>query len=465
MTKIGTALAEALGTDRVAEDAASLQAHRLDYWFLAHLRAHQGRGGAGPACVVKPRSTEEVATAVRTAQRHGVPIVPFGGGSGVLGGAVPPDGTLVVDLRAMDQLLALDEPSLLARVQAGMMGDVYEKTLVDRGYTSGHYPQSIARATVGGLVATRSAGQFSTKYGNIEDLLLGLEVVLPSGNVVRLDPFPRASTGPALQELFLGSEGTLGIITEVTLKVFPLPERREVTSFAFRSMADGLEAIRRIIRPGWRPAVVRLYDQSESARHFSAQNIPADACMLLVVCEGPAALAAAELVACREVAQAMGATDVGPAPVEHWLGKRNEVPSWDFFLQNGLVVDTIEVAAMWDRVAGLYDAVVATLQQVPGILAGTAHSSHSYPQGTNLYITFAIRPDDYATAEAVYLEAWGRVMEATIAAGGTIAHHHGIGRLRVPWLERELKSAYPVLQAVKRALDPAGIMNPGTLVR
>jgi alkyldihydroxyacetonephosphate synthase len=464
-SKIGSALAEALGADRVAEDDATLKEHSLDYWFLAHLRAFQGRGGAGPVCVVKPRSTEEVSAAVRVAQRHGVAIVPYGGGSGVLGGSVPSDGAIAIDLRAMDRLLALDETALLARVQAGMMGGVYEETVTARGYTTGHYPQSIARATMGGLVATRSAGQFSTKYGNIEDLLLGLEVVLPSGNVVRLDPFPRASTGPALQELFLGSEGALGIITEVTVKVFPLPEKREIASFAFKSMADGLEAIRRIVRPGWRPAVVRLYDQMESARHFSAQNIPADANMLLVVCEGPAALVAAEMQACREVAQAMGAGDVGPAPVEHWFGKRNEVPSWDFFLENGLVVDTIEVAATWDRVSALYDSVVATLQQVPGVLTGTAHSSHSYPQGTNLYVTFAIRPDDYAQAEKLYLEAWGRVMEATIAAGGTIAHHHGIGKLRVPWLERELKSAYPVLQAVKRALDPAGIMNPGTLVR
>lgn len=465
MTKIGSALAKTLGADRVAEDTATLDAHRLDYWFLAHLRAHQGRGGAGPACVVRPRTTAEVSTVVRTAQQHGVAIVPYGGGSGVLGGAVPPDGALVVDLRAMDRLLALDETSLLARVEAGMMGDVYEDTIGKRGYTTGHYPQSIARATMGGLVATRSAGQFSTKYGNIEDLLLGLEVVLPSGNVIRLDPFPRASTGPSLQEIFLGSEGALGIITEVTLKVFPLPEKREITSFAFKSVADGLEAIRRIVRPGWRPAVVRLYDQLESARHFSAQNIPADACMLLVVCEGPGALANAEIHACRDVAKAMNASEVGAAPVEHWLGKRNEVPSWDFFLKNGLVVDTIEVAANWDRVSALYDAVVAGLNQVPGVLAASAHSSHSYAQGTNLYITFAIRPEDYANAETLYLEAWGRVMEATIAAGGTIAHHHGIGRLRVPWLERELKSAYPVLQAVKRALDPAGIMNPGALLR
>ena len=465
MTKIGGALAKALGTDRVAEDMETLDAHRVDYWFLAHLRNFQGRSGAGPACVVKPRSTAEVATAVRTAQQQGVAIVPYGGGSGVLGGAVAPDGALVIDLRAMDRLLALDEPALFARAQAGMMGDVYEKALTERGYTSGHYPQSIARATTGGLVATRSAGQFSTKYGNIEDLLLGLEAVLPSGTVIRLEPFPRSSTGPSLQELFLGSEGSLGIITEVTLKVFPLPERREIASFAFATMADGIEAIRRIVRPGWRPAVVRLYDQLESARHFSAQSPPPDSCLLLVVCEGPAALATVEMQACTEVAQAMGATSVGPAPVEHWLGNRNNVPSWDFFLQSGLVVDTIEIAATWDRVVGMYDDVVASLREVPGILAASAHSSHSYAQGTNLYITFAIKPDDYAKAESLYLEAWGRVMEATIAAGGTIAHHHGIGRLRVPWLERELKSAYPILQTVKRALDPAGIMNPGALLR
>jgi alkyldihydroxyacetonephosphate synthase len=464
MTKIGEALAAALGADRVTVDAEALRSHRLDYWFLAHLREFQGRGGAGPACVVHPRSTAEVATAVRTAATRGAAVVPYGGGSGVLGGSVPPDGAVVIDLRAMNRLLALDETALLARVEAGMMGGVYEETVQARGYTTGHYPQSIARATMGGLVATRSAGQFSTKYGNIEDLLLGLEAVLANGDVIRLDPFPRSSTGPALQELFLGSEGALGIVTEVTVKLFPLPERRDVASWAFATMADGLEAIRRIVRPGWRPAVVRLYDALESGRHFSAQAAPDGKCMLLVVSEGPASLVAAEMAACTEVASQLGAADVGKAPVEHWLGHRNEVPSWDFFLKNGLVVDTIEIAATWDRVAGLYDRVVAGLQQIPGLLAGSAHSSHSYMQGTNLYITFAIRPENYDDAEKLYLQAWGNVMEATIAAGGTIAHHHGVGRLRVPWLQKELKTAYPILQAVKHALDPAGLMNPGTLL-
>jgi alkyldihydroxyacetonephosphate synthase len=461
MSQIADALRSELGDDRVSEDAAALDAHRTDYWILAHLRARQGRLGPPPACVVRPRRTAEVAAAVRTAQRHRIAMVPYGGGSGVLGGAVPPAGSVVIDLRAMDRLLGVDETALLASAQAGMLGGDYERALHARGYTSGHYPQSIERATLGGLVATRSAGQFSTKYGNIEDLLLGLEAVLPSGDTLRLAPVPRASTGPSLRELFLGSEGTLGIVTEVTLRLFPLPERRVVESFVLPTMAAGLDLIRRVVRVGWRPAVLRLYDAIETARTFN-EWAPAGTSLLLVVCEGPAAMAEAELAAVA--AAAGGARSLGAAPVEHWLEHRNTVPSWDFFLDREMMVDTIEIAATWDRVATLYDAVVAGLGSVPGMLAASAHSSHSYAQGTNLYITFAIKPDDFSRAEDAYLEAWTRVMEATLAAGGTIAHHHGIGRLRVPWLERELGAAYPVLRALKHALDPGGMMNPGALV-
>ncbi len=456
MSDIAAALSTALGADRVSTDVSG---HRTDYWILAHLRRRQGTLGPGASCIVRPRNTAEVATAVRTAQQHGVPIVPFGGGSGVLGGAVPTTGAVVIDLTGMNKLLELNETALTARVEAGLLGGEYERLVTARGYTTGHYPQSIERATMGGLVATRSAGQFSTKYGNIEDLLLGLEVVLPSGEIIRLDPVPRASTGPSIREIFLGSEGALGIITEVTVRVHPLPEKRAVATFGFPTVAAGLDAIRRIMRVGWKPAVLRLYDQMESARNFS-EWAPADTCLLLVVSEGPAGLVDAEMAAIKAECGA----DLGPAAVEHWLGHRNQVPSWDFFLDKELLVDTIEVAATWDRVPALYTGVIDALQTVPGIITASAHSSHSYMSGTNLYITFAIKPPEWAHAEDVYLDAWGRVMQTTLGAGGTIAHHHGIGRLRVPWLEKELKSAYPVLLALKRALDPAGLMNPGTLV-
>ncbi|HLK12781.1 MAG TPA: FAD-binding oxidoreductase [Candidatus Binatia bacterium] len=463
MTEIGAALAAALGPDRVAEDAATLAAHRVDYWVLAHLRARQGRLDPGPACVVRPRSTAEVAAAVRLAQRHGVAVVPWGGGSGVCGGALAPAGALVIDLRALDRLLEVNETALVARVEAGMMGDAYEAAVTARGYTTGHYPQSIARSTVGGWVATRAAGQFSTRYGNIEDLCLGLEAVLASGEVVRIDPVPRASTGPSLRELFLGNEGTLGIVTEVALRLHPLPAARQTASFVFPDMRAGLDAIRRIVRVGWRPAVVRLYDPTETARQFSAW-VPGEGCLLLVLSEGPEALVAAEMGACGAEAEAGGGRPGGREPVAHWLEQRNTVPSWDFFLEREMVVDTIEVAATWDRVPRLYETVIASLRQIPGMLAASAHSSHSYPQGTNLYVTFAIKPADFVDAEAAYLDAWGRTMDATLAAGGTISHHHGIGRLRAPWLAAELRTAHPLLAALKRALDPAGLLNPGALL-
>jgi len=461
MNDIAAALASLLGQDRVATDQATVEAHRLDYWVLAHLRAREGRLGPPPACVVQPHDTAEVAAAVRLCQQHGAAVVPYGGGSGVLGGAMPPPGAVVVDLRKMNRLLSVDETSLLAVVQAGMLGSDYERAVQARGYTSAHWPQSIERATMGGLVATRSAGQFSTRYGNIEDLCLGLEVVLPNGEPVRIPAFPRSATGPSLREIFLGSEGALGIVTEVTMRLFPLPERRALASFAFPTFAAGLEAIRRIVRVGWRPPVLRLYDAMETARTFSAWA-PSGTHLLLVVSEGPSTLVDVELDAVTGLSEE--GTVVGPAPVAHWLEHRNEVPSWDFFFERGLVVDTIEIAATWDRIAHLYHNVLAALQDVPGMLVASAHSSHSYGQGTNLYVTFALKPEDFSRAETSYLDAWSRVMEATLARGGTIAHHHGIGRLRVPWLARELGNAYPVLLALKRALDPANVMNPGALV-
>jgi alkyldihydroxyacetonephosphate synthase len=463
MTTIGEALAREIGPDRVAEDEATLASHRTDYWILAQLRARQGRLGAGPACVVRPRTAAEVARVVRAAQRHGVAVVPWGAGSGVVGGATPPAGSVVVDLGDMRELVEVNETALYARVQAGMLGGAYEAAVQARGYTSGHYPQSIARSTVGGWVATRAAGQFSTRYGNIEDLCLGLEAVLPSGDVVRLAPVPRAAVGPALRELFLGSEGAFGVLTEVTLRLHPLPEERALASFAFPTMGAGLEAVRRVLRVGWRPAVVRVYDPVETSRHFS-RWAPADTALLLLVSEGPAALVAAEAAACAREAAAGGGTATGGEAVAHWLETRNVVPSWDFFLDREMLADTMEVAATWDRIPALYATVVAALAGAPGVVVASGHSSHGYPQGTNIYFTFVMKPEDFSRAEEAYLEAWARGLGATLAAGGTISHHHGIGRLRTPWLQAELGGAWAVLRDLKRAFDPAGLMNPGALV-
>ena len=280
---------------------------------------------------------------------------------------------------------------------------------------------------------------------------------------MRLQPIPRASVGPTLRELFLGSEGTLGVVTEVVLRLHPLPAERVVSSFAFSTFGAALDVVRRVLREGWRPAVLRAYDAVESARQFSAWT-PADHSLLLIVSEGPSTLVAAETAACARVAATVGGTACGPEPATHWLEVRNTVPSWDFFLDREMLADTIEVAAMWDRIETLYERVIAALSGAPGVLVASGHSSHGYAQGTNIYFTFVMKPDPFARAEEAYLEAWGRALQATLDAGGTISHHHGIGRLRAGWLERELASAYPLLRDVKRALDPSGIMNPGALI-
>jgi alkyldihydroxyacetonephosphate synthase len=362
----------------------------------------------------------------------------------------------------MNRILALDETSLAVTVQPGMRGDAFEAALDRRGYSMGHFPQSIAVSSVGGWVATRASGQFSTRYGSIEDMLLGFEAVLASGEATRLRAVPRTATGPDLRTLFLGSEGTLGVLTELTLRVHPRPEHQRLASYAFPGMHGGLEAVRLTMRAGWRPAVLRLYDTVETARQFAAHV--GEGCLLLAVCEGPRGGVEAEAAGVEAIARAAGGAACGEPPVAWWLEHRNVVPSWERFFEQGIVVDTIEVAASWAAVPRLYDGVLAALREVPELLVASAHSSHSYPQGTCLYVTFAIRAADLADGEAVYRRCWEQAMRATLAAGGTISHHHGIGRVRGPWLAEELGSAYPLLRTLKQALDPNGILNPGVLV-
>jgi len=452
-----------LGAERVAWDDATLFDHAHDTWPLALVWIHQQKLANRPACVVRPASTAEVAKVLRYAGEKGVPVVPFGAGSGVCGGVLPEAGQIVVDLRAMDRIVELNETALSARVQAGKMGDVFEKELEERGYSMGHFPQSIALSTVGGWVATRAAGQLSTRYGNIEDMLLGLEAVLADGSVVDVKSVPRRSAGPDPRHVFLGSEGTLGIVTEITVKVFPLPESRKLMCFAMPDFDSGLEAARLIVRAGWRPPVVRLYDAMETARHFG-QWAKDDANFLLLVSEGPSALTAAEAEACSELCRGVGGQPVGDAPVEHWFHERNNVPSLMSFVEKGFVLDTMEVSADWDRIHDLYREVIASVQQVKNLIVVSGHSSHSYPQGTNIYFTFVARPEDPADAEATYRECWRRAMEATLRCGGSICHHHGIGRLRRDWMPQEHGESLRILRAVKSALDPKGIMNPGVLL-
>ncbi len=461
--RIRSALGSLIGPERVIADADALARARRDTWVISVWRSLQGVTVPSPSCVVRPATTADVSAILAYATRERIGVVPFGAGSGVCGAVLAPEHAIVVDLGAMRLLKHIDEVSLLAIVQPGLLGSEFEGLLNEAGYSMGHFPQSIALSSVGGWVATRAAGQFSTKYGNIEDMLVAFEAVLPDGEIVRTRAVPRAAAGQDLRHLFLGAEGTTGILTELTYEIHPLAPSTEKLAIAFPSMRDGLEALRRIMRSGWRPAVLRLYDEVETGRSFAGAAKDGES-LLLVLTEGPAELTRAELDGATRTALELGGRAVGIEPVDSWLHHRNTVPGFEYFLKQGLIVDTIEVASTWDRIDRLYAGVLAGMRAVPGILVASGHSSHSYATGTNIYFTFAGRPDRPEDMERIYFQIWTAAMEATLAAGGTISHHHGIGRVRRDWLPQELGSAYQLLGRIRRALDPLGIMNPGALL-
>ncbi|MBW2279130.1 MAG: FAD-binding oxidoreductase [Deltaproteobacteria bacterium] len=448
----------------VASDAETLDAHRHDSWMLADLMDLQGNPAPRPLAVVRARSADDVSRTLRLCRELSLPVIPFGGGSGVCGAVEASPEVLVLSTRGLDGLVSLDDESLTAAFRAGTMGGEAERIVQRDGLTIGHWPQSIELSTVGGWVATRAAGQYSTGYGSIEDMVLSLEAVLPDGSRLRTRPTPRASAGPDLRHLLMGSEGTLGVVTEVTFSLRPLPEASQGQVFHFPDLGSGLDPIRHVMRQGWRPPVVRLYDAPESHRHFG-EWIDEDRAALVLLHEGPRALVDVELAAVAALCRDAGGVEADAAIVDHWLEHRNNVPSFRELLEAGLVVDTIEVGAVWERIGAVYDAVIGSLLEVPSIRSATAHSSHSYRSGTNLYFTFVARPGDRAEMADVYRECWRRAVEATLEQGGGIAHHHGIGRVRRDFLAREIgEGGVAVLRAVKAALDPQGLLNPGALL-
>lgn len=464
MTTLIKELAARLGSDAVLTEEGALRAHRRDAWVLSELDDLERALVPLPVCVVRPRTVEQVTDVVDICRRSQTPLVPSGLRSGVCGGVLAPEGSVLLDLSALNQIRAVHTSDLVGRFDAGVRGSDAEAALNAHGLTLGHFPQSMALSSVGGWVATRAAGQFSTAYGNIEDLVLGIEAVLPDGTFVRTGDAPRSSTGPDLRHLLLGSEGTLGVITGVDLSLLRLPEARESAAYYVPNMRAGFELQREILQVGWKPPVLRQYDSREVARLFS-NFMNGETCLLLVVHEGPRARVEAERSAVAALAASAGCQEAPREATEHWLAERNHVPTFKSFLENGVVVDTIEVAAPYSRIGDLYDGAVAALGAIEGIWAGSAHSSHAYRSGLNLYFSFAVQPKQRSELRKAYRACWAAVMEASLKAGGTISHHHGVGRVRREWLARELGPAgLAMLARVKRALDPSGFMNPGVLL-
>jgi alkyldihydroxyacetonephosphate synthase len=440
----------------VTDDAERAEAAR-DWWPLAMVWARRGEVPARPGAIVRPESTGEVAAVLRLANEARVPVTAMAGRSGVCGASIPVFGGVALDLTGLAGIVAVDDDSLLLDVRAGTWGDELEETLrTQHRVTLGHWPQSIALSTVGGWVACRSAGQYSTRYGKIEDMVSGLEVVLADGSVVGTGgSAPRAASGPDLTSLFVGSEGTLGIVTEARLRLHPLPEAERRSAWGFESFESGLDACRRILRRGATPAVLRLYDHRESKRSFDLDGQHA----LIVLDEGdPAVIDAVMRIVDEECASAERLDD---GLVARWMHHRNDVSALAEAINRDIVVDTCEVAARWSALPDLYRDAVAAVKAVPGTWVASAHQSHAYTDGACLYFTFAGQRDD--DSDRYYADAWEAVTRTTLSHGGALSHHHGVGLHRSRFMREALGSAFGVLQGLKATLDPNGILNPGKM--
>ena len=455
-------LQDILGKKNVSDKEIDKISYSKDYWPIALRWTLEGKIAALPDFVVWPENTQQVSHLVRLANEEEIPVIPFGEGSGVMGGAVPIKGGFVVDMKKMGNVLKIDDENLTVSVQPGINGMNLERALNKDGFTIGHIPQSLYCSTLGGWLACRAAGQFSTKYGKIDDMVISLEAVLPQGEIIQSKPVPKSSTGPRIDKILLGSEGTLGIVTECTLKIWPYPEKRVLRSYAFSDVGQGLESIRLILRRGIYPAVVRLYDKIETSRHFYKTKEAKGRCALILVMEGDKDLVGLEEEISHKICTDNNGVECGEEPVEHWFSTRFNVKEISEFMPRDVIFDTIEVSVMWDKAMQLYSTMISAMASVEGVIMASAHASHFYPQGVCFYFTFAGTPVD-ASPNEFYTSVWDAAMRSCIDAGGSISHHHGIGLMRSSWIQEELGITFDVLKRFKKSLDPKNIMNPGKM--
>lgn len=468
------ALAAIVGDDAVRTDPESRIRHsggRSTPDLLRLRTAHQD----APDAVITPADHDEVLAVLGFCSEHAIAVIPFGGGTSVVGALAPERGghraAIALDLRRLSGLLHFDEVSGEARFLAGTTGPEAERLLSEHGFELGHFPQSFLYATLGGFASARSSGQNSVGNGRFDAMVTALRVATPTGEVV-LGGAPGSAAGPDLMRLFLGAEGTLGVITELSVRVHRLPEARRFEGWTFPDFSTGVEALRRVAQLGAGPTVIRLSDEAETgiglAQHGRVGKALAKGCSAITIFEGDAAIAAERHERTARVLTDAGGRATGPAAAEEWADGRFGAPYLrDALLDHGAFCETLETATVWENIsrlkAAVTDAIRAGFAEQNSKSLVLCHVSHVYPTGAALYFTII------GNLRGAMLEEWtlikARVNDAILAHGGTISHHHGVGRDHAPWLAREIgEGGIRLLRAVKNELDPSGIMNPGAVL-
>jgi alkyldihydroxyacetonephosphate synthase len=458
-------LREAVPGADVSTGAEVLDRYVADtYWKALAARA-AGAPLGRPDVVVTPNSDEQVADVVRIANQHRVPVVPWGGGSGTQGASIPTHGGIVIDLTGMDRIIDIDEDSLIVTAEAGVNGRRLETELNQKGLMLPHYPASAEFATVGGYVAARGSGVLSTRYGKIEDLVISLRVVTPTGEVVDTLPVPRHAVGPDIAPLFIGSEGSLGVITRVRLQLAPLPAARRFEVVSFPSVEAGVDAVRKSMQSGLRPSVVRLYDEVATRLTLSPvvkSELPGVA---TVICfEGSPAVVDAERESMLDLVRAHKGQVLDGALGEVWWEHRYDFYKPPHSPELPAVWGTIDVVATYARLLHTYHALQEAVAK-PYAARGLklrSHLSHWYPWGAMIYARFVL-PDGGPDSVTLHDRIWRDGVTAALGAGAVINDHHGVGLKLAPYMSAQHGAGLDVLRRIKNALDPNGVMNPGKL--
>lgn len=481
------ALVDAVGEDAVFDSTEDRVRHATGCGYVDLARLRSGELEAAPDAVLLPADAEAVRRAIEVCAAEGVAVVPFGGGTSVVGGVEPLRGAhprlVSLDLARLREV-EVDPRSLTARLGAGLRGPEAEAALNARGAMLGHFPQSFEYATIGGFAATRSAGQASSGFGRFDALVSALRLISPAGDLRTLET-PHTAAGPSLRELALGSEGVFGVIPEVTVRVRPAPEQRRYEAWIAESFEAGSEIVRALAQGPGLPDVIRVSDEEETRVSLALSGPRGLAgslfggylglrgrrggALIVVGIEGDRESVARRRALAVRALRRGGAAYLGQAAGRSWEHGRFQGPYLrDTLMDMGAMVETLETSHTWSRLGELHDAVAAAIrdslagQGTPGL--AFCHLSHAYADGASLYFTFIAR-----ARHGAELEQWAAVKraaaEAIVAGGGTITHHHGVGRDHAPYMEAEVgETGLEVLRAVKERLDPAGIMNPGKLI-
>lgn len=464
--------------ENIKTDDFSRAAHSFGKYYADLLLLRQGRIPTPPDAVIFPKSTEDIIKIIEICNANRIAVTPFGGHSSVTRGVETPKGGISLDItKHLNKVLDVNEINSTCTVQAGMYGPAFEDFLNAKGYSCGHFPQSFEYSTVGGWVAAKGAGQASTGYGKMEHMVLSIKAVTPAG-VIETKCYPASAQGWDLHHIFAGSEGTLGVIVEVTMKIRKFkPENTSYASFVFKNFESAVEAMRVAMQGGiGLPHLYRISDPEETDVAFKTKGFEGTAadkflnalgyksgnrCLMFVAIEGDKAYTRQVKKSISKINKKLGGFAIGAKPTRKWLEQRySSAYMRDPLMDIGIMTDTIETAVMWDNLIPLWKAVRIYLKSREKTVV-MVHISHVYENGANLYFTF-LSPMKKGDELNEYIEYHKGLVDAIMANGGSLSHHHGVGRALAPWMEKQLgKQCLEFMQAIKNHLDPKGIMNPG----